>query len=443
MTTDSADDPFERWWATTPENKLELIDGQLIISTMAGSRRVAWYLLDDYGPAMALPMASSDLWWEALRQAFDPQPTPRTPEEWAEWAATVEHKPEPPSAGPYGSLEHRRAYDLLQHGFYCLSGRSGLGKSLGRDFVIRLGENGLTPDLLFIDRTRSADMHEYYLDGPPTLVIEITLEGSAEQDRILKRRLYEQAGIPEYWLFESATQESTFLRLGADGRYHRATADPQGVYHSTAVPGLALSLPHLWTMDERDWDTCLPLLPPARTEEDLPWPERRRDSGELGWDSVPFAPRAGLQSVPIRFAEFISWCPPAKFERYGGGLKIGGSEGSRRVMGLLLMTLGLVEMVKLAMPLEWVTFLHPGPHEDRVQQHTAALMADAEYRPEQWRVDEEYFYGQIPKLPGVAAVGDTQEECRQSLMEEVRNWVLLRIARRQDPSDAAVLREDR
>jgi hypothetical protein len=83
MTNEEADDFIERWWATTPESKLELIDGQLIISTMAGSRRIAWSLLQDHGPAMALPMAPANLWWEALRQAFHPQPTPDTPEEWA------------------------------------------------------------------------------------------------------------------------------------------------------------------------------------------------------------------------------------------------------------------------------------------------------------------------------------------------------------------------
>jgi len=158
---------------------LELIDGQFIIGTMAGSRRVAWYLLHDYGPAMALPLASSDLWWTALRQAFDPQPVPRTPEEWADWAATSDCDPEPPPAGPYGSIAHRRVYELLQHGLHYFAEVSGVGQSLGRGFVIRLGEHGLTPDLLFVDRTGLVNLHEYYLDGPPSLALEITLEGSA------------------------------------------------------------------------------------------------------------------------------------------------------------------------------------------------------------------------------------------------------------------------
>jgi Uma2 family endonuclease len=427
------DDFFERWWAAMPERKLELIEGRLIISTLAGSRRITWNLLYDHGPAMALPMASADLWWEALRQAFNPHPMPQGPEEWAAWAATFEHNPEPPPAGPHDTLAHRHAYDLLSFGFYRFVGLSGRGRSLGRDFVVRLGENGLTPDVLFVDQPRLADLHEYYLDGPPSLVIEVTLEDGGEQERDLKLRLYEEAKVPEYWLIEPASQRAIFFCLGADGRYHRAGVDSQGIYHSAAVPGLALSLPHLWTMKQTDWSgpSCLPFLTPDHREEH-PASESQRENGELGWDSVSFAPRVGLQPVPIRFEEFISWCPEAKFENLGSGLVIGGSEGARRCLGMLLMTFGLVEVVKLATPREWVTFLHPEPHEALLREHAEALMAHADYRSDEFR-DETYVVGTIPELPGVYGFGDDQEECRHDLIREIRNLILLRIARGLSP----------
>jgi Uma2 family endonuclease len=219
MDTNFKHDAFERWWAATPESKLELIDGQLIYRTLRGSRRMLWCLLDDYGPAIALPLAPAQSWWAALQQAFAPQPEPATPEQWAAWAATVEYESEPEPAGPHGSEAHRAAYELLQHGLYHFAQASSLGRELGRDFVIRLGENELTPDLLFIGRARLTNLHEYYLEGPPALVIEITLEGSADQDRTLKHRLYEQAGIPEYWLVEAKQKHILFWRLSHDGRY--------------------------------------------------------------------------------------------------------------------------------------------------------------------------------------------------------------------------------
>jgi hypothetical protein len=433
MTDDVDDDPIERWWARTPENKLELIDGRLIVSTLAGSRFITRYLLRDYGPAMALPLAPADVWWEALRQAFDPHPTPRTPEGWLIWAATIEHDPEPPPAGPYGTLEHRQAYDLLSSGLRYFGDVSGFGRALGRDFVVRLGENGLTPDVLFANRATLSGLHEYYLDGPPELVVEITQAGSAEQDRSLKPRLYEQAGIAEYWLIEAAEQQVVFLCLGDDGRYHPAAEDPEGIYHSAAIPGLALSLPHLWTMKDRDRDRPhLPFLPPVRREQDLPPTERSYDPNELRWGSLPYTPRIGLEPVPIRFEEFLSWCPQAKFEDMGG-LWIGGSEGSRRCMGMLLMTLGLIEAVKLATPREWVAFLQKEPYRALVEKHTEALMSKAEYEPGKFG-DEPYVYGRIPGRFDLSADGGTLEECRSSLLETVSNKVLLRLVRGEDPA---------
>jgi hypothetical protein len=68
---------LERHIAEMPEGKLELIDGQLIISTGAGSRWILFEILRDYGPPLVLPMASSALWWRALQEAFDAAPTPR------------------------------------------------------------------------------------------------------------------------------------------------------------------------------------------------------------------------------------------------------------------------------------------------------------------------------------------------------------------------------
>jgi hypothetical protein len=102
-------------------------------------------------------------------------------------------------------------------------------------------------------------------------------------------------------------------------------------------------------------------------------------------------------------------------------------------MGLLLMTLGLVDAVKLATPREWVAFLHKEPYRDLIDQHTEALMSQAEYRTESFR-DESYVYGHIPGRFDLSAAEDTLEECRNSLAETVSNKVLLRLVRGEDPA---------
>lgn len=437
------------FWDTLPERKLELIDGRLVISTLDGSRRIAWALLQDHGPAIALPLATTDLWQQALQLAYQPHPMPQTTEAWYDWAQHVEHDSEPPPNHSQLWDEHYRLYQLFWMGLYHFCSMSGLGQSLGHDFVVRLGENALTPDQIFIANERLHDLHNYYLDGPPTVAVEITQEESAEKDHRQKRQIYEQAGVPEYWLIDPQHKQSRFhqlqpdghyevitvdhrgvCRAGDNGRYADESVDQHGVYHSPFVPGLALSVPHLWTMKDIDWahERWLPFLPHEYRAEKRPRIEKK-DGNELGWGALPFVPRIDLQPVPIRFEEFISWCPEAKFEGDGMGMTIGGYEGTSHVMGMLMMTFGLVDIVKFAHPRDWVAFLFPNQHRAIVEKSTAAIMQDANYELLDQIRDEIFFRGEVPALPNISIYADSMKQCEQELAEKVRNTILLKLAR--------------
>jgi Uma2 family endonuclease len=413
---EEADRWLDDYFAKTPENKLELIDGQLIISTLKGSRRIAWELLKDYGPFWILPYAADDLWWSALQLAFNPQPLPRSQEEWLNWAKRFVYDPEPAGAGQLATGVHRHFYELLQHAFYYFGGTSGLGQTLGRDFVIRLGNNGVTPDCIFIDQTRSFYLHHYYLDGVPAIAIEITQEGSEEQDRILKRRLYEQAGVPEYWLIEPDQEQITFHLFNAEQFCYTELAisqkqltsstelarfdpiiDSQAIYHSPFIPGLGLSLHDFWSMQTTDWkQRWLPLLPYEGKKQEPPAKLPRDENDELSWGSLPYQPRLDLHPVAIRFEEFISWCPEAKFEGFGKGMVIGGYESTAQVLGMLAMSLGLIDLVTLAHPCDWVTCLCRDRFAPQLQTQVDELMRQATYK----RLDhikEETYHGEIPE----------------------------------------------
>jgi Uma2 family endonuclease/predicted RNase H-like HicB family nuclease len=441
MDTNRADSGIERHIAEMPEGKLELIDGQLIISTGAGSRWVLFEILRDYGPPLVLPMASPALWWRALQEAFDPRPIPASLSDWHAWGDRLEYEPKVAPAGPRWTAEHWRLADILRWSLYQFGEGSRLGHQMGRDFVIRLGENGLTPDVLFIDRSRLDHLRDRYLDGPPALAVEITLPGSEDQDRVLKRYLYEQAGIPEYWLIEPEIPRMTFYHLGDDGRYQPLVLDApeitriagpseEHLYASVAVPGLTLSLRELWTIKQHDWKSpwqpFLPVDPDPAAPARLPL-----GGGGIQWDEIPFGPRVDLHPVPIRFDEYASWCGRAKFERYGGGLKIDGTEGTRRVAGMLLMTVGLTEVVRMAHPREWLAFLDRERHQTAAREKTETFMRTATYDRREHPPDELYYWGEIRELPDLHGYGDSLEACRLDLETAVENWVRLRIARRE------------
>lgn len=59
------------------------------------------------------------------------------------------------------------------------------------------------PDLLYLSKERAAQVvTPLHAKGAPELVIEITSRGTRKRDETVKRRLYERAGVPEYWVVD-------------------------------------------------------------------------------------------------------------------------------------------------------------------------------------------------------------------------------------------------
>lgn len=370
-------DVFDRFLAEGPESKLELIGGQLIVgNSLAGSRYLLNEILAGWGLRAALPLAPEHGWWEALTTAFHPNPHPHTLAEWEAWATHVEYESAVAPVGPRFDADHHAAYQRLMLALYANLERGQLGRCLGRDFVMRLGDDAFTPDLLVVGRERLAYLNPAYLDGPADIVIEILMPGHEAQDTQFKRQAYARGGVPEYWVVNVASQFVEFLRL-TDGDYRPQLVDADGKYRPACLPGLACAPERLW--DEDDMPAFLD--GPSVVEIEVPalQPLPREDSGaddSLGWDSLPFEPRIGLLPQRIGFNQFMAWCPEAKFEGIEGRWPIiSGRLGTRNVLGMLLMTFGLAETVKLSHPMAWIAALVA---EEKARQR------DVERRAEWW-----------------------------------------------------------
>ncbi len=70
----------------------------------------------------------------------------------------------------------------------------------------------LQPDLVVLPKDRSAP------DRSPVLVVEVLSPSTSATDRTLKRLVFEQGGIPSYWLVDPLTPSLTVLEL-RDGSY--------------------------------------------------------------------------------------------------------------------------------------------------------------------------------------------------------------------------------
>jgi len=98
--------------------------------------------------------------------------------------------------------------------------------------------------------------------------------------------------------------------------------------------------------------------------------------GGISWGDLEFDPQPDLLPRPLSFDEFASWAPQAKFECIDGKPWVGGSRGSRNVLGMLLRTEGLVKAVTVLHPREWIAAL---------MQAEENLAAEPERRERWWQ----------------------------------------------------------
>ena len=103
---------------------------------------------------------------------------------------------------PEASFRHQRASGLLGRILLpALAGRPDLELLSVPGDIVLTPKTVVAPDLCVIPRPASAQVHWREI-GRPLLVIELLSRSTAARDRGVKRRLYQQSGIPEYWIVD-------------------------------------------------------------------------------------------------------------------------------------------------------------------------------------------------------------------------------------------------
>jgi Uma2 family endonuclease len=96
------------------------------------------------------------------------------------------------------------------------------------------------PDVLFITKARLGIIKQY-IDGVPDLAMEVISEQSWRRDRIDKKALYEQAGLPEYWIVDPDSQTIEVFALTGGVYQLHSRADKGQTANSQLLPGFAIS----------------------------------------------------------------------------------------------------------------------------------------------------------------------------------------------------------
>lgn len=102
-----------------------------------------------------------------------------------------------------------------------------------------------TPDIIYLRSENAHLIKGSFEEGVPDLVIEI-LSRDRNRDRVMKRGLYADAGIPEYWVVDPASDTITVLELSGAEYVERAELGRGDTLTTSAIPGLSLSLEELF-----------------------------------------------------------------------------------------------------------------------------------------------------------------------------------------------------
>lgn len=105
---------------------------------------------------------------------------------------------------------------------------------------VELGPHDIVvPDLVFVSNARRQIVTSTRIVGAPDLVVEVLSPSTRGRDLGVKRDLYAQAGVLEYWWADHKARTIDAFAL-RDGRYEALPADETGTVHSAVLPDLAV-----------------------------------------------------------------------------------------------------------------------------------------------------------------------------------------------------------
>jgi len=140
--------------------------------------------------------------------------------------------------------EHQRIAMKLEVRIFNFIEKNELGIILHAPIGVRFSEKiALQPDIVFILKERKEIIKEKYIDGAPDLVIEIISKGTKNRDLKIKKKIYEQFKVKEYWIVYPKEKKIEVYVLNENGKYELFTsAEKEGKVKSKLLKSFEIDL---------------------------------------------------------------------------------------------------------------------------------------------------------------------------------------------------------
>lgn len=145
---------------------------------------------------------------------------------------------------PAPSTYHQTVSKRLQYHLYLQIELRGLGLVFDAPIDLQLSEYDIIqPDLVVLLNAKKKIITPSKIKGVPDLLVEIISPSSLENDRVLKKSLYQRTGVAEYWIvdpFEHTIDQLVLVNGVYENRPHTDRLCP------SFVDGVEIQLNEVW-----------------------------------------------------------------------------------------------------------------------------------------------------------------------------------------------------
>jgi Uma2 family endonuclease len=148
---------------------------------------------------------------------------------------------------PAPTPDHQRIIGRLFRLFSGFVEEQALGEVFVSPIDVHLSEHDTPqPDLVFVATERAEIVGAQHIEGAPDLVAEVLSPSTGYYDLRGKKRLYEHAGVKEYWIVDPVEGSVEVYENGPDGFVLADRAEGEDVVASASLEGLRVELSALF-----------------------------------------------------------------------------------------------------------------------------------------------------------------------------------------------------